>query len=72
MRVAKDDENIVFRNGCDDDLPNMPGTLRYKYENGQIKNNKSGLCLKNFGNKNHVEDKIKLTTCNKGSYFDLI
>ena len=68
--IAKDNDEIVFRNTCDDYWPNMAHTLRYTYENGKIKNTKSELCLKADGTGNNST--IRLKDCNSASLFDLV
>ena len=67
---ARDNDDIVFWNTCDDYYPNMAYTLRYTYDNGKIKNIKSGLCFKAEGTGDNST--IRLKDCNSASLFDLV
>jgi hypothetical protein len=69
---AKENEEIVFNNNCNDSWPdNMTHTLRYTYENGKIKNNKTGLCLKADTKSNGSIIRL-VKNCDDASEFDLI
>jgi hypothetical protein len=71
QKSAKDNDEIVFKDICDDSWPtNTPDTLRYTYENGKIKNKKSGLCLN--ADSNAINSVIRLKDCKNASDFDLV
>lgn len=65
-----DGDEIIYMDTCDDNKPGQVNSLRYTFENGKIKNNKSGLCLNtdNIG----ADSIIKLKDCKNASQFELI
>jgi hypothetical protein len=59
---------LYFVEDCGDYERNIENSLRYTFENGKIRNKKSGLCFK----KQDQDNKIILANCSNASLFDLV
>jgi hypothetical protein len=65
-----DGDELIFMNTCDDNKSGQQNSLRYTFENGQIKNKLSGLCLNT--DKIGGDSLIKFKNCDTASVFDLV